>query len=174
MFPQENQQCDQHTWLCLCLALKRKWEMLCAPKILDTVSPYRSFMIGSWWHQTFFLITLTTVLFPTIPFHLFDPFHPLPTPLPSPTLSRRWKELHQTNSCSRTKCPSTTLNSPGYLKPLPPASLVPLNSIFVQLLLFPLSLVIVIVISLHQCLLSLIAGVSSLTGFFSHLPPISS
>lgn len=75
----------------------------------------------------FFWITLTTVLFPTIPFHLFDPFHPLPTPLPSPTLFRRWKELRQTSSCSRTKCPSTTLNSPGYLKPLPPASLVPLN-----------------------------------------------
>lgn len=54
-----------------------------------------------------------------------SPTPPLPTPPPPPTPLRRWKELHQTSSCSRAKCPSTTLNSPGYLKP--PASLIPLS-----------------------------------------------
>ncbi len=58
-----------------------------------------------------------------------SPTPPLPTSSPPPTPLRHWKELHQTSSCSRAKCPSTTLNSPGYLKPLPPTSLIPLNSI---------------------------------------------
>lgn len=52
--------------------------MLCGPKILDTVSPYRSFMIGSWWHQTLFLNHSD---------YCFIPHHSLPSvwPFPSPT-----------------------------------------------------------------------------------------
>lgn len=105
-----------------------------------------------------FLITVTTILLPFIPFHLFlFSSHPLTTP----QLLRRWKELHQNSSCRRAKSLSTTLSSPGYLKT--PASLMPRSSGFVQ---FPHIIIHGLLSStcLHQCLLSPIAGFSSLTG----------
>lgn len=97
-------------------------------------------------------------LFPSI-FFLFSS-HPLTTS----QLLRRWKELHQNSLCSRAKSLSTTLSSPGYLKP--PASLMPRSSDFVR---FPHIIIHGLLSStcLHQCLLSPIAGFSSLRGLCS-------
>ena len=110
-----------------------------------------------------------------IPLQSLPSFYP-PHPSPPSNPVRPWRELHLTSSCSRAKCPSTTLNSPGYLKPLSPASLILVNTINVWLPLFPLSFIYIIIqnpltlqISLHYCLLPLIAGPSSLRGLFFFL-----
>lgn len=130
------------------------------------------------------LTALTTVLFPLKPFRLLfftlsisvtTPSHPLTTS----QLFRHWKELHQTSSCSRAKCPSTTLSSPGYLKTSVSSLCHPSQrslcaAFFIVPFSHPHNHTWPPFISLHQCLLSLNAGVSSLKGalfFVISFPP---
>lgn len=124
-----NKQSNQHTPSSICVWCQSVSERCC----MDCFSLQK---LHEWALVASDISTSLWLLFysPPIPSIFFTlsipyttPTHPLNTSHPF----RRWKELHQTSSCSRAKCPSTTLNSPGYLKPLPPASLTPLSPIFV-------------------------------------------
>lgn len=162
---------NQHTSVCVwCESVS---ERCCVDQTsLTLFSPNKGFLIGSLWRETFpnhsdyCFIPLHSLpsffFFLTLSIPVTTPTHPLTTSQPF----RRWKELHQTSSCSRAKCPSTTLSSPGYLKHLPPASLIPLNSVFVQLPVLPLSL---IYITIHGLLSSACISVCCLSLQVFHL-----